>query len=91
MTRQQFQILMGSAIILIVLLLVKGLLIHNTHQLSVELAQSQREIMQGQAARPLLNGITNRLMRGTETEPDLADLLRQYGLYPNANPNGGSK
>jgi|GEM_PF-5880756 len=73
---------MGAAVILIVLLLVKGLLIQNTHKLNIELAQSQREIMQGQAAKPLLNGITNRLMRGTSTEPDLADLLRQYDLYP---------
>ncbi len=87
MTRIQFQVLMGSAVLLVLLLLVKGLLIQNTHELSVELAQSQREIMQGQAARPLLNGITNRLMRGTATEPDLADLLRQYDLYP----QGGSQ
>ncbi|MEM1158881.1 MAG: hypothetical protein AAF649_07060 [Verrucomicrobiota bacterium] len=82
MTRTQFLVLMGAAVVLILLLLVKVLLIRNTHELSIELAQSQQEIMQGQAARPLLNGITNRLMRGTATEPDLADLLRQYDLYP---------
>jgi len=82
MTQIQFRVLMGAAVILVLLLLLKGLLIQNTHKLSVELAQSQQEIIQGQAAKPLLNGIVSRLMRGTATEPDLADLLRQYELYP---------
>lgn len=73
---------MGSAIALVLLMAFKAMLIKNTYDLSVELTLSQREIMQGQAARPLLNGIRNRLMEGTMTEPDLADLLRQYDLYP---------
>lgn len=73
---------MGTAIVLVLLLLVKALLIQDTHQLRVELTHSQRDIMQGEAAKPLLNGMVRRLMQGTATEPDLADLLRQYDLYP---------
>jgi uncharacterized membrane protein len=81
MNRRQFRILMGSAVALVLLLLVKTLLIQNTHELNSELVQAQRQIMQGQTARPLLAGITERLTKGVESEPDLADLLRQYGLY----------
>lgn len=80
MSKGQFRILMATAVLLSLMLLVRLLLIQNTHDLSMELTQSQRTVAQAQASRPLLNGIVDRLRRGVAEEPDLADFLRQFNL-----------
>jgi len=71
---------MGAAVLLCLLLLVRLLLIQNTHDLSTQLTLTQRSVAQAQASRPLLNGIADRLRKGVAEEPDLADLLRQFDL-----------
>jgi len=78
--------LIGFALLLAALLLLRVLLIENTHALHQQVFTAQRQLAELESSRPLLQAIVTRLRQGVEQEPDLADLLRQYAFEVEARP-----
>ena len=80
MSKGQFIILSVLSVLASLLMVIRMLLLQNNELLQQQLMQTQMEISQAQNMVPLLERLTLRIQRASESEPDLKDLLRQYKL-----------
>jgi len=80
MSKNQFWILNGLAVLLVMLLGLKMALALDNGARQAALAQGQTAIAQAQRTEPLMREISFRLAQASLREPQLADLLKQHGI-----------